>query len=215
MFITGSMGSTVRKLGLAIFLVSICQLFALSVFAEERHDRARALISGLAGNAKTILSIEDKSLEEREQHLIEAIGNEFQIPFISKFVVGPGWDSLSDQQQAEFLDLFEDFFLRAYSSQLGGYPEEELVIISSAKKGSKDSFVLTKLQRPERQTVTIRWRIREFQDKPQIIDLWIDGTSVALTHREGFHRVLSNDGIDGLIKLLKIRAERLSAQPAG
>ncbi|MCR9213548.1 MAG: ABC transporter substrate-binding protein [Proteobacteria bacterium] len=198
-----------------MILAVFCQVFSISSFAEERSDRARALISDLAGNAKTILSLPEKTLDEREQHLIESIGNEFHIPFISQFVVGPGWDNLSDQQRADFLELFEDFFLRAYSSQLGGYPDEELVIVSAAKKGSKDSFVMTKLRRPERQTVSIRWRVREFQDKPQIIDLWIDGTSVALTHREGFHRVLSNDGIDGLINLLKIRAERLSAQPSG
>ncbi len=209
------MGVLFRKIGFGLVLTVVCQMLAVSSFAEDRSDRARALISDLAGNAKSILSLPEKTLDEREQHLIEAIGSEFHIPFISQFVVGPGWESLSDQQRADFLELFEDFFLRAYSSQLGGYADEKLVIVSAIKKGSKDSFVQTKLHRPERQTVKIRWRIREFQNKPQIIDLWIDGTSVALTHREGFHRVLSNDGIDGLINLLKIRAERLSAQPSG
>lgn len=191
-------------------------LGAMSVgHAEDRSHRAERLVSTLKLDAHKILSEPDKSLDERETHLAEAIRNRFHIAFIGEFVVGPTWDNLSDAQQSEFLELFGDFFLRAYSGQLGGYAEDELVIVSAAKKGSKDSFVVTTLSRPKRQTSTVRWRIREFDEKPLVIDILIDGTSVALDHRAGFHRVLENDGIDGLITLLKIRAERLSAQPSG
>jgi len=202
---------------LFIFTVAAGLSFGLAAAsnAEDRSHRAEKLVNDLSLNAKDILSRKEKSLEERESHLIQSIGDNFHLVFIGEFVVGPDWGKMSEMQQEEFIELFQDFYLRAYSSQLGGYPEDELVIISTLKKGSKDSFVITELNRPKRQTVSIHWRIREFEDKPQIIDILIDGTSVAFSHREGFSKVLKNDGIEGLIDLLKIRAERLSAQPAG
>ena len=165
--------------------------------------------------AKSILSQKGKSIAARENQLIQAIARNFYFTLIGELVIGPEWEGLPQDQRREFLDLFKDFFLHAYGSQLGGYPGDEFTVLSSEAKGEKDSFVATRLTRPNRQPVLIVWRFREVLGNPLIIDMTINGTSVALNHREGFHNVLANDGMPGLITLFKIRAERLSADTRG
>jgi phospholipid transport system substrate-binding protein len=204
-----------KKLVPGILAASLFPFFPNSGEAGERAERAQALVVELSGDAKAVLSQSNAPLAEREDQLAETIRDGFQIKFIGKFVVGPDWEKMTDAQRNDFIELFEDFYLKAYSSHLGGYPQDELIIVSAFEKGSKDSFVVTKLKRPKRKTVSVRWRVRENEQTPQIIDIVIDGTSVALTHRKGFDRVLQADGIEGLISLLRIRAERLSAQPSG
>jgi phospholipid transport system substrate-binding protein len=195
---------------LSLFLV---QVSLMTATAGDRSDRAERLILNLSEQAKSILSTTEDTLFERETRLVKAIEEDFNFKVISEFVIGPGWQSLSSSEQRIFIELFSDFYLQAYGSQLGGYPGDSFKIVSSVEKGSRDSFVVAKLVRPKRIPVTLRWRIREFEGKPNVIDIVIDDISVALSHREHFDGVIKDDGIEGVITLLTIRAERLSAQP--
>lgn len=184
----------------------------MTATAGDRSDRAERLILNLSEQAKFILSTTGDALSERETQLVKAIEEDFNFKVISEFVIGPDWQSLSSSQQRIFIELFSDFYLQAYGNQLGGYPGDSFNIVSSVEKGSRDSFIVAKLVRPKRTPVTLRWRIREFEGKPYVIDIVIDNISVALSHREHFDAVIRDDGIEGVITLLTIRAERLSAQ---
>ncbi|MCF8467344.1 MAG: ABC transporter substrate-binding protein [Sneathiella sp.] len=207
-----------RNFGLGLLVLFLSHAASGPAFAAnhmERAERARATLDAMEEQARSILSEKGKSIAARENRLIQAIGKNFYFTLIGELVVGPEWAGLPQEQRREFLDLFKDFFLQAYGSQLGGYPGDKFVVLSSEAKGSNDSFVATKLIRPNRQPVLIVWRFREILGNPLIIDMTINGTSVALSHREGFHNVLQNDGMPGLITLFKIRAERLSADTRG
>jgi phospholipid transport system substrate-binding protein len=181
--------------------------------ANERAVMAQQLIQNLSEQSSSILSNQNNSLSEREDNLVRLLEKNFDLESISKFVVGPKWETLSNAQKNIFTELFSDFYLRAYGSQLGGYPGDRLEIISAKDRGRKDSFVMTRLERRKRKPVILRWRVREIDGELLITDLFIGQTSVALSHREHFDKVMKDEGIAGLITLLTIRAERLPAQP--
>jgi TPR repeat protein len=183
--------------------------------AEGRGPRAEAVILDLSETARRILSRSDKPLRSRERELIATIGQHFHFTLISELVIGPSWINLPQHQRQEFLTLFRDFYLHSYGSQLGGYPGDQFTILRVKEKGSRDTFVTTRLTRLERDAVVIDWRFREVMGKPLIIDILINGTSVAISHREGFQPVVAGEGIGGLIALFQIRAERLNAETRG
>ncbi|WP_301105858.1 ABC transporter substrate-binding protein [Sneathiella sp.] len=183
--------------------------------AGDRATRAEAVILELSQQAREILSQTDTPLQSRENHLTAVIGRHFHFTLISELVVGPGWTDLPQHQRQEFLNLFRDFYLNAYGSQLGGYPDDEFTILDVQEKGSRDAFVTTRLIRPKREPVVVDWRLREILGAPLIIDILINGTSVAISHREGFQPILASEGIGGLITLFQIRAERLNAETRG
>lgn len=183
--------------------------------AAERATRAEAVILDLSRQARDILSQTDKPIRARESQLATSIGRHFHFTLISELVVGPDWADLPQHQRQEFLNLFRDFYLLSYGSQLGGYPDDDFTILTVEEKGARDAFVTTRLIRPKRDPVVVDWRLREVLGSPLIIDILINGTSVAISHREGFQPVLSSDGIEGLITLFQIRAERLNAETRG
>ncbi|MFC4270286.1 hypothetical protein GQF03_00865 [Sneathiella chungangensis] len=199
-----------RDIALALGIVAAVVAGGAPASAGERATRAQAVIAGLSGQAKAILSQPDKPLASRESHLAAIIGRNFHFTLIAELVIGPEWETLPQERRQEFLELFRDFFLQAYGSQLGGYPGDEFTVLSVEEKGSRDAYVHSRLIRPQREAVEIDWRLREILGTPLIIDIIINGTSVALSHREAFYPVLRREGIGGLITLFKIRAERLN-----
>lgn len=202
-----------RAVFLCIITLSIVNVVTIAAIAGDRSDRSKRLILSMSDQATTILSSSEDTLSEREAQLGRAIEEGFNFDVISEFVVGADWQTLSISQKTKFIELFSDFYLQAYGSQLGGYPGDSLKIVSSVEKGRRDSFIVTRLDRHNRNPVTVRWRLRDIEGKPYIIDLVIDDISVALSHREHFDAVIRDEGIAGVITLLTIRAERLSAQP--
>lgn len=204
-----------RLATLGVGLLIVLATAPLGAVAGERATRAEAVILDLSRQARDILSQTDKPLRARENQLATSIGRHFHFTLISELVVGPKWENIPQHQRQEFLNLFRDFYLYSYGSQLGGYPDDDFTILAVEEKGARDTFVTTRLIRPKRDPVVVDWRLREVLGSPLIIDILINGTSVAISHREGFNQVLSSDGIDGLITLFQIRAERLNAETRG
>lgn len=203
-----------RMVGASLGLLLICLTIPPGIAADQ-VTRARSLINAVADHADSILSEETTPLEVRERKLYSLIANNFHFGYITEFVVGPTWGTVPDKQRTEFTGLFKDFFIRSYGAEFGGYPGDTFIIVSVSEKGGLDSFVHSRLLRRGRPADSILWRVREFEHRPFIIDLIINGTSVALTHHQDFREILQNEGIDRLITLFKIRQERLSADAGG
>jgi len=107
----------------------------------------------------------------------------------------------------EYLDLFEDYFLKSFSSRLSEYTNPKIEV-QNKKVLSKNYTIVNSLlvgtsERPE---VKIDWRIyTKNPDNPLIRDLIIEGLSLVRTQKEEFASILnSNDGeINSLFKVLK------------
>lgn len=179
---------------------------------DERIIQASKLIQSLADKAPVLLKPSKKSLELRERAIQAELKQHVDFTLMASVIMGAYWREMAAQQKDEFLDLFSDFFLKSYTPLLGGYPGDILKLRFTRKNGSKDVFVRTQLQRQNRKTVISDWRMRQSGTQHKIIDLNISGISVIISHRESFHRHLGKSGVDGLLKLLRIRAERLTAQ---
>ncbi|TNE34812.1 MAG: hypothetical protein EP348_10225 [Alphaproteobacteria bacterium] len=201
-----------RMIRLGALVALMVAIIATDTFAASRATRARSFINEIVKNANAILAEDNVPLPVREQRFHAMLYGKFDFVYITKFVIGPNWETLPQPKKNELLTLFRQFFLRAYASQFGGYPEDSCVIVSASETGSTESFVLTRLIRPNRPAVSVRWRVREYPGGQQkIIDLLISGTSVLLSHHENFYHLIDRGGVERIITLLKIREQRLSA----
>ena len=103
--------------------------------------------------------------------------------------------------------LFEQYFLKSFSSRLAEYSNPEIEVVSKKKLNDNYTMVSSILvgtnQRPK---VKIDWRIyTKNSENPLIRDLIIEGLSLARTQKEEFSSIiLSNDGdINALFSTLK------------
>ena len=183
--------------GLIIYTLSCFPSVSIEpdIFVQSTVNRASSLLS------KDITK--DEKIEELKKIAQETV----DIKGIGFYTLGPIRKTLNTDQKKEYIKLFNNYFLKSFSSRLAEYtnPEidvyekdilsEKYTIVKSLLKGTKD--------RPE---VKIDWRIyTKDPENPLIRDLIIEGLSLARTQKEEFASILnSNDGnIEVLLKTLK------------
>ena len=181
------------------------------------HAPARAsgdasdFVQLLADQAIGVLQSEDRSLEQREAQFRDILVKGFDLDLIGRFVLARHWRSASDEQRANYLRAFGEFIVHKYSAMLGGYVGEVMTVVSEQAAGEKDVLVHTRIDRPSGPPIETHWRVRGKSGDQRIIDVMIEGISMAVTQRAEFKSVVQRHGIDGLIQILDAQTSKLSA----
>tara|TARA_Y100000591_G_scaffold129758_1_gene111139 strand:- start:154 stop:744 length:591 start_codon:yes stop_codon:yes gene_type:complete len=165
------------------------------VFVQSTVNRASAILSK---NISKSEKINELKLIAKETVDIRGVG------FYS---LGNARKNLNDNQKKTYIRLFENYFLKSFSSRLSEYTNPEIDVKSKQKLNSNytivNSILIGTSERPE---VKIDWRIyTKNPENPLIRDLIIEGLSLARTQKEEFSSILnSNDGdINALFKVLE------------
>ena len=182
---------------LIIYLANFTKVLSIEpdVFVQSTVNRASKLLS-------ENISKEDKILE------LKKIAKEtVDIKGIGLYTLGPVRKNLNEDQKKIYNKLFENYFLKSFSSRLAEYTNPEIDVFSKKVLNENytivNSLLVAKDDRPE---VKIDWRIyTKNPENPLIRDLIIEGLSLARTQKEEFSSILnSNDGnINALFKVLE------------
>ena len=188
-----------KKLVTTIILLSLTLGNAYSmqpdVFVQSTVNRASEILSkNISKEEKT------NGLKIIAKETVDIIGVGF-------YSLGSARKNLNDNQKQKYFDLFEDYFLKSFSSRLSEYTNPKIEV-QSKKIINEDytivnSVLVSTSDRPE---VKIDWRIyTKNPDNPLIRDLIIEGLSLARTQKEEFASILnSNDGdINALFRTLE------------
>jgi len=197
----------VKKIVKTLLISIISLFFTVNSFSLEPKefvqqtvdDAARALHQGLNQDAKII------KLKTIAKKTVDIRG-------IGFYSLGKYRKTISDQKKKEYLDIFTKYFLKSFSSRLAQYSNPKIIVNSQKKLNDKYTMVSSVLvatnDKPE---VKIEWRvITKDPDNPLIIDLIIEGVSLAKVQKEEFYSIIqSNDGdINALFNNLKEFAEK-------
>tara|TARA_B100001750_G_scaffold237815_1_gene243487 strand:- start:479 stop:1078 length:600 start_codon:yes stop_codon:yes gene_type:complete len=189
------------KLNLFILIINLI-FFQYSVNSQE----PKSFIKEIVNEASKILS-SDLSKFEKASELQSIAKKNVDINGIGLYTLGSHRKNLSDSKKKEYLDLFNKYFLKSFSSRLAEYSDPKINVLSQDKLSEKYTIVSSVLlatdKRPE---VKIDWRVyTKNKDKPLIRDLIIEGLSLARTQKEEFNSVItsSDNGIEGLFSNLK------------
>ena len=181
---------------LIIYILSINKLYSIEpdVFVQSTVNRASKILS------------EDISKEKKMEELQIIAKDTVDIVGIGFYTLGSARKNLDDNQKKKYGILFQDYFLKSFSSRLAEYTNPEIDVKSKEVLNENYTIVNSLLkgtdQRPE---VKIDWRIyTKNPDKPLIRDLIIEGLSLARTQKEEFASILNtnNGDINALFKTL-------------
>jgi len=147
------------------------------------------------------------SKEEKIKKLKEIASETVDLDGIGRYTLGSYKNKITDSQMKEYKILFRQYFLKSFASRLAEYSNPEIQVVSKKKISEKYTIVSSLLvateQRPE---VKIDWRIStKNPNNPLIMNLVIEGLSLARTQKEEFSSIIqSNDGdINALFSTLK------------
>ena len=187
-----------KKILIFIFFFNIanCNAYSIEpdVFVQSTVNRASQILS------KNITK--DTKIEQ-----LKAIAKEtVDIRGVGMYSLGSARKKLDDNQKKQYFVLFENYFLKSFSSRLAEYTNPEINVkgkeVINANYTIVNSVLVATSERPE---INIDWRIyTKNPDSPLIRDLIIEGLSLARTQKEEFSSILnSNDGdINVLFKTL-------------
>jgi phospholipid transport system substrate-binding protein len=136
------------------------------------------------------------SKKEKIKKLKEIASETVDIKGIGYYTLGAYRKNISDDQIEKYNTLFEQYFLKSFSSRLAEYTNPEIEVMSKKELNKNYTMVSSKLvateQRPE---VKIDWRIYTKNPENLLIrDLIIEGLSLARTQKEEFSSIIeSND----------------------
>ena len=137
------------------------------------------------------------SKEEKIAKLKEIASETVNIDGIGRYTLGPYKNKITDSQMIEYKILFRQYFLKSFASRLAEYSNPEIEVISKKRLNKNytivSSILVSTEQRPE---VKIDWRVStKNPDNPLIMNLVIEGLSLARTQKEEFSSIIeSNDG---------------------
>ena len=180
-----------------IFFTNFNQAYSISpdVFIQSTVNRASQILS------------KDISKEEKINQLKIIAKETVDIRGVGFYSLGSARKEISNDQKNTYLNLFENYFLKSFSSRLAEYTNPEIDVknkqIINNNYTIVNSILIATDDRPE---VKIDWRVyTKNPDNPLIRDLIIEGLSLARTQKEEFASILnSNDGdITALFKILE------------
>ncbi len=164
---------------------------------------AKDFVEGLIGQAITVLRIPIEQRSVREDGFRSLLHRHFDLPLITRLVVGRHWRKATEDQKKAFTVVFEEHIVKVYTSQLGIYEDEKVEIRNVAPRTEKDTIVRTEVVRSADPPLRLDWLVREHDGSYKIIDVAAEGVSMMTTKRSEFSSVIAREGLDGLISRLE------------
>jgi phospholipid transport system substrate-binding protein len=181
-------------------------LLLFSVNSNVYSIEPDVFVQSTVNRASQILS-KNISKEDKINQLKSIAKETVDIKGVGFYSLGSARKNLNDSQKIQYSKLFENYFLKSFSSRLAEYTNPEIEV-NDKKVLNKNYTIVNSLlvgtsERPE---VKIDWRVyTKDPENPLIRDLIIEGLSLARTQKEEFSSILnSNDGnINALFKTLE------------
>ena len=169
-------------------------------FVQETADRASEALN-------------KRQSKEEKMEILKTIAKEtVDIRGIGFYSLGKHRKNMSDQKKEEYLEIFSKYFLKTFSSRLAEYTDPRIRVDSQKKLSDKYTMVSsTLLATDKKPEIKIDWRVvTKNPNKPLIIDIVIEGVSLAKVQKEEFNSIIqTNDGeINSLLNNLKEFAEK-------
>ncbi len=165
------------------------------IFVQSTVNRASKLLG------------EDITKNEKIEKLKVIAKETVDIKGIGFYTLGKKRKSLNEQEKKRYAELFEEYFLKSFSSRLAEYTNPEIDVQGKERLNENYTIVNSILKATnERPEIKIDWRIyTKNPENPLIRDLIIEGLSLARTQKEEFASVLNsnNDDIEALFKVLE------------
>ena len=190
-----------RLLATAIFILFTGLSSALPAAADTPPAE---FVRGLGNEALGVIRA-DMPAAQKQGFFHQLLEQNFDLPGIVHFMLGPHWRTASEPEKQEFLRLFEDHIVRIYSERFAQYRGETLRVTGS-RADPEDALVTSEIVRPRgARPINIDWRLTAGRGLYKISDVIIDGVSMGATERSEVTAIIQRSGgqVQGLLATMR------------
>lgn len=134
----------------------------------------------------------------------------FDFTRITRLAVGKNWRTATPEQQQALVKEFRTLLVRTYSTALTSYRDQTYEVKTADVKGD-DATVKVEINQPGGQPINIDYSLEKTQQGWKVYDVIVAGISLVTSYRSTFNNEINRSGIDGLIKTLMDKNEKLES----
>lgn len=181
--------------------------FGSPVLAAGPQDTIRqtaVAVTAVLGDAE--IQGPDKEAN-RKARIATIIHNAFDFEEMARDSLGMHWTELTPAQREEFTRLFGDLFTRSYSRLVLKFlGERKTVYVGESIEGSR-AVVRTFLVSEKEGRMPVEYRLASRGDRWAVVDVILDGVSLAMNYRAQFSKVLRSSSYEALLRRMKNKGE--------
>jgi len=212
-----------RALVHVVLWLTLAALPAVPVASATNTDpeAALSLLQRIADDMVTAL--QDPEVR-RDEAAIADLVDRVLVPHVdfelaSRLVLGKHWRTASPEQRETFVKEFKKFILRFYNGALTSYVASNEVPRDlmrfepvKADDDARQLYVRSSVRQQNGPPVSVDYRMYRTGGEWRVIDVSVEGISMAVSYRTNFASEIRRKGIDGLIASLRERNEELKAR---
>ncbi len=176
-------------------IISFLFLFlglSFSVFAADVDD-VKSYTQKLIDDAIVKIFKTGVEADERVFPFKKILNDNFDFYYISKFVLGVYGRGASEEQLLNFSKQFSELNVYSYVKKFESYTDSKIDVID-VQKGKKEGqyFVSSKVRAMTSgdKDYSVDWRIVKEGDKYKVIDVIIEGVSMAMSYKNEYAPIL-------------------------
>jgi len=146
----------------------------------------------------------------RYDQLAPAIESGFDMPFISKTVLGKYWDGLNKEQRSRFVEAFTQMSIATYASNFDTYSGEHFKTISEKKVDGGRILVQSQLLKSDGGQVRLDYLLQRTGSEWRIVNVIAEGVSDLALKRADYSAFLKSKGFEALLQKLKEKIKQYS-----
>ena len=178
---------------------------ALQASAATENETADAVVDRLHSTLLDVMRTGEKlGYDGRLDHLAPVIHSSFDFQTIARIVIGRHWKQLSEQQKANFLDVFSQLSTATYAARFDTFNGESFRLVGTEPQKRDHVLVKTELLKNDGKTIALSYRVRPTDDGHWlIINVIAEGVSDLSLKRSDYSAVIRDRGFDELLTRLK------------
>ncbi len=184
-------------------------LFALVALNVHAETDPKTMLESVASNIVNFLEKNKEKLKADESLAINLVKKEL-LPYIDQEALGrrvlaKEWKNASAEQQKVFVEKFVDLVIKTYAKGLAQY-DGQTFTFESTEYGRDNTIARVKSEMKQSDGAPVK--IDYWLKKPKglnewrVVDVSIEGISMATSYRNQFGQQIEKDGLDSVIKKL-------------
>jgi phospholipid transport system substrate-binding protein len=192
-----------RKLMIVVVLLA-----GLGVARADGPQSPAGFVNGLVSDALVVIKDEGLSDQDRQARFEALLQRGFDMPRIARYVLGRYWTAASDDQRQAFAELFQRWVVQTYAMRFKGYSGEQVKVTGARDEGQGAVVTTEIVSSTGAPPLKLDWRVGHKDGAYKILDIDVEGVSMALTERDEIASVIQRNG-GTVASLNRVFAERL------
>jgi len=146
----------------------------------------------------------------RYDRLAPVIKTSFDMPFISKTVLGKYWETFNNEQRSRFVEAFTKMSIATYAANFDRYSGERFKMVSEKEVSIGRILVQSQLIKSDGGQVQLDYLLHRTRSQWRIINVIAEGVSDLALKRADYSAFLKNKGVEALIEKLNEKVGQYS-----